>query len=71
MDDPKDSLQSIEEQMKVVDATKEECFHQAMDEPTVKSVTRMLQGTAKSMPTITIMSSSNRVWDPTREYTMC
>ena len=68
LDDPKDSLQSIEEEVKIEDTTKKECCHRATDEPTtVKTVHKMLQGTTKAMPMITVMRSSNRVWDPGRK----
>ena len=68
LDDPKDSLQSTEEEVKIEDTTKKECCHRATDEPTtVKTVHKMLQGTAKAMPMITVMRSSNRVWDPGRK----
>ena len=66
-DDPKDSLPSTEEQVKVEDATKEECWRQATDEPTTtKTVPEMLRRTAKAMPRIFPMSSSHRIWDPGR-----
>lgn len=48
--------------MKVEDATKEERWHQATDEPTVaKSMTGMLRGTKKAMPTV---PTSSRIWNP-------
>lgn len=64
--DRKDSLPNNEEQVKVEDATQKECWHQAVDKPTVKWMTRLLQETAKAMPTITPVRSGNRVWDPGR-----
>ena len=67
LDDPKDSLSSTEEQVKDEDATKEERWRQATDEPTTgKMIPEMLQETAKAMPKIMFMSSSHRIWDSGR-----
>ena len=59
-----DNLPSTEEQVKVEDATKEKHCRQPRDElMIVKTISQMLRGTAKPMPTI---RNSNRVWDPGR-----
>ena len=71
LDDPKDSLSSTKEHVKVEEATKKERRRQATNEPTMaKSVTGMLQGTTKALPRV--KHTSNRVWDPGRrkEYVM-
>ena len=69
--DPKDSLSSTEEQVNIEDATKEERWRQATDEPTTaKTVPEMLRGMTKGMPRLK-HTISYRVWDPGRsEYVM-
>ena len=67
LEDAKDTQPSTKVQVKVEDATKEERWRQATNEPTaVKSVPGMLRRTAKSMPRILTMSSSHRIWDSGR-----
>ena len=66
LDDPKDSLPSTNEQVKVEDATKES-RRQATDVLTTrKAIPEMLQEMANAMPRILLMSSSHRIWVPGR-----
>ena len=67
LEDPKDSLSSTEEQVKVEDATKEERCRQATNELTIaKTVPEMLRKMANAMPKIMTINSSSRIWNPGR-----